>query len=597
MEEPALKTYVIKRLLMMIPTLFGVSLVVWAILALAPTAPITSQGAGSSEEGRSAGEAGGVSQSVKVFRAQYGLDKPPILNTYYSLDESDIRAAVEKLSAESGTYTIQERSAAQEDLVLWGQYAVPGLLQVVQNSKGRLQDAAMQWLSRSSQRVALGAETGRLDLETTRRNAIVATENQILELFPWEADATAERRRAGVQAFDNWYRGRQSFYPTDGPDAAAVREAVESAAQDQLQDWGNQAVAPLVALILEDEVIRDRAVASLLQIAVRPESNEPQQLELTKLENAVIGKLGWLPDDPPARKQAGLELVRTWWQGTDSRWDYSGLATLRVLFLETRFARYWGNLLSFDLGYSTVHKVPVVQLILERLKYSLTLAVSSLILAYLIAVPFGLASAKFHATPPERFASFVVFALYSLPSFFVATLLVRFFALGQPGSFEWIPDGRFESIDSWRLSTFAWLQDIAWHVVTPIFCMTYASLAALSRYAKTGLLNVMRSDYVRTARAKGLSEFVVTTKHAGRNGIIPVITLLGTTLPVVVGGSFIIEYIFSIPGFGLLTVQSIFARDFNVIIGITLIVAILTMIGILLSDLLYAVVDPRISFS
>ncbi|NJN14729.1 MAG: ABC transporter permease [Planctomycetes bacterium] len=138
--------------------------------------------------------------------------------------------------------------------------------------------------------------------------------------------------------------------------------------------------------------------------------------------------------------------------------------------------------------------------------------------------------------------------------------------------------------------------DVLWHIVTPVVCMTYGSLAALSRYAKTGVLNVIRSDFVRTARAKGLSEFQITAKHAARPGIIPVVTLLGTTLPVIVGGSFIIEWIFSIPGFGLLSVQSIYARDYNVIIGTTLIVAILTMVGILLSDLLYAVVDPRISF-
>ena len=127
--------------------------------------------------------------------------------------------------------------------------------------------------------------------------------------------------------------------------------------------------------------------------------------------------------------------------------------------------------------------------------------------------------------------------------------------------------------------------------------MTYVSLAALSRYTKTGLLHIIRSDFVRTARAKGLGEFTVTVKHAARNGIIPVVTLLGTTLPVIVGGNFIIEWIFSIPGFGLLTINSINARDYNVIIGVELVVAVLTMIGILLSDLLYAVVDPRISYS
>jgi peptide/nickel transport system permease protein len=127
--------------------------------------------------------------------------------------------------------------------------------------------------------------------------------------------------------------------------------------------------------------------------------------------------------------------------------------------------------------------------------------------------------------------------------------------------------------------------------------MTYGTFAALSRYAKTGILHVIRSDYVRTARAKGLGEFIVTVKHATRNGIIPLVTLLGTTLPVIVSGNFIIEVIFSIPGFGQLTLQAIYERDYSVIVGVDLVIAVLTMLGILLSDLLYAVVDPRISYS
>jgi peptide/nickel transport system permease protein len=120
------------------------------------------------------------------------------------------------------------------------------------------------------------------------------------------------------------------------------------------------------------------------------------------------------------------------------------------------------------------------------------------------------------------------------------------------------------------------------------------SLAALSRYARSGLLEVIRSDYIRTARAKGLSEWIVIIKHAVRNGMIPIITLLGSTLPVLIGGSIIIEYIFGIKGMGALMLNSIHFRDYNVIMGILLLSSILTLIGILLSDIAYSIVDPRI---
>jgi peptide/nickel transport system permease protein len=129
-----------------------------------------------------------------------------------------------------------------------------------------------------------------------------------------------------------------------------------------------------------------------------------------------------------------------------------------------------------------------------------------------------------------------------------------------------------------------------------MFCMGYAGLAALSRYARTGLLDVIRSDYVRTARAKGLPEGVVIIKHAARNGMIPILTLLATLLPTIIGGGVVVETVFGIPGIGRFMFESIVGRDYNAVMAILLISCSLTLVGMLLSDLSYAVVDPRISF-
>jgi peptide/nickel transport system permease protein len=133
-------------------------------------------------------------------------------------------------------------------------------------------------------------------------------------------------------------------------------------------------------------------------------------------------------------------------------------------------------------------------------------------------------------------------------------------------------------------------------MVLPVFCLTYGALASLSRYARTGLLDVIRADYIRTARAKGLSEPMVILKHAVRNGMIPILTLLGTLLPALIGGSVVLEFVFNIPGMGLYMLNSIFLKDYNAIMALTLFSAVLTLIGILLSDISYAIVDPRISF-
>ena len=140
-----------------------------------------------------------------------------------------------------------------------------------------------------------------------------------------------------------------------------------------------------------------------------------------------------------------------------------------------------------------------------------------------------------------------------------------------------------------------WLDRI-WHLLLPVTCLTYASFAAISRFQRTSLLEVIRQDFVRTARAKGLSEKVVVWKHAVRNALIPIITLLGATLPALVGGAVIIETIFTIPGLGLVGFEAILNRDYSVVMAIALMSAVLTMLGILVSDLTYALVDPRISY-
>ncbi|HEX5136625.1 MAG TPA: ABC transporter permease subunit [Planctomycetota bacterium] len=589
-----MRSYVLKRLLLMIPTLFGVSVVVWLVLTAAPEPPVTQQIPTSAESGMT--QAGGVPDAVKVFRAQYGLDKPKMWNNYYALTTEQVRQALEDASDLDRSRALGTRTRAQERLIEWGEYAVPALVAIESDTKGALRDRANGWLVRAAKRVAVGQSGGRVSPERARRNAEIARENGVLDLYLWSPSASEAQKAAAAEAIETWYDGARADY--DGrADASAVRAALERDARADLERLGAGAVPALVALATGDDPLADRAVEWVARLGRLPVEGDEAQRERAELRNATLGALVWKASEPETTKRGGADALRTWWEGARARWDYSGMRWLRVLLLETQFATYWGNLLRFDLGESRVHRVPVFTLVLERLKYSLTLSVTSILLAYLISVPLGILSARIHGSHAERGTSLFLFALYSLPSFYVATLAIRYLARDQPGSLEWIPEGRFEDLSAWRLPSWEWIRNIAWHIAAPIACLTYGSFAALSRYAKTGVLHVIRSDYVRTARAKGLGEFAVTVKHAARNGIIPVITLLGGILPAVVGGSFIIEVIFSIPGFGMLTIESIHAQDYTVIVGVELVVAVLTMVGILLSDLLYAVVDPRISYS
>ena len=262
-----------------------------------------------------------------------------------------------------------------------------------------------------------------------------------------------------------------------------------------------------------------------------------------------------------------------------------------------RFARYWENLLRLDFGISLVTRKPVLETLVSKLRYSISLSVTSLLLAYFISIPLGIYSAAAKDSLPDRVLTVVLFMLFSLPSFFVATVLLYQFSYGSDVPLLRIfPTGGWRSRDYMELTSLQQIGDLAWHLVLPIFCMTYGSLAALSRYMRTGLLDVIRSDYVRTARAKGLPEWQVIGKHAVRNGLIPVLTLLAGLLPAVLGGSVIIEVIFDIPGMGLWMIDSIYQRDYNVIMVIQLFSTVLTLVGILLTDLSYALVDPRIRY-
>ncbi len=259
-----------------------------------------------------------------------------------------------------------------------------------------------------------------------------------------------------------------------------------------------------------------------------------------------------------------------------------------------RYLIWLRQVVTLDFGNSYRDHRPVIDKIAERLPITLTLNVLSIFLVYLLAIPIGAWSAVRQWSFSERATTFVLFLLYSIPGFWMAVVLIYFFGGGD--FFDIFPIYGVHSRGYENLPFFQKTLDFLWHLVLPVFCLTYASLASLSRFQKGSLLEVLREDYVRTARAKGLSPNRVLFKHAFRNSLIPIVTIIASILPAMIGGSVIIETIFSIPGIGRLGFESVLARDYPVIMAVATISAFLTLIGILLSDLAYAVVDPRIGF-
>jgi peptide/nickel transport system permease protein len=245
---------------------------------------------------------------------------------------------------------------------------------------------------------------------------------------------------------------------------------------------------------------------------------------------------------------------------------------------------------TLDFGEAFADGRKVKDKILERLPITLTINLLSLCLVLLIAIPIGIMSATHQYSVLDRFTTIFVFVGYSMPSFWLALLLI--YLLGV----QWgvLPISGIQSLDLTGLTGWGKLMDRAEHLILPVFVSAFGGLAGFSRYMRNNMLEVMRQDYIRTARAKGLSENVVVYKHALRNALMPVITILGLSLPGIIGGSVIMETVFGIPGMGQLLYQAVFSRDYNLAMGILVPAAVLTMIGNFLADIGYALADPRV---
>lgn len=264
-----------------------------------------------------------------------------------------------------------------------------------------------------------------------------------------------------------------------------------------------------------------------------------------------------------------------------------------------------------DFGLSTVIKQgqPVSTLILSRVGPTMELMITSLLLSLLIGVPLGIYSAVRQYSRFDYLATTLAFIGTSMPTFFFGLLLILAFSVMPvflENNMPWIPSlppGTREAIRSYEIATWlpkveaGTLLDRLIHLIMPITVLTIISIAGWSRFVRTSMLEVMRQDYVRTARAKGLVERLVIVKHALRNALIPFVTILVLAIPGVFSGAILTETVFAWPGMGTLYLASIGSSDWNVAMAITFIIAVLTVVAILIGDILYTIVDPRIRYS
>ncbi|MDI7267760.1 MAG: ABC transporter permease subunit [Myxococcota bacterium] len=526
--------FVLRRTLRMAPALIGISLVTFALIHLAPGDPVQAEMAGETSRSELSTEA------VEAFRRAYFLDLP----LFFNADVRDLPRRVRDLLA--GLRDPDGRSRGIREIGRLGGAALPYLLPQIDALPPESLAALIEGLAPVAERMGISGEIAR-----------------------------AADPADGWRAF--WDEYHLDFKPGRARRLALNLPARENPhAEAELRRLDTFAVGQIVPL-LED----------------RPPDEATLRL-VRRLAESTGRRVLYDPAAPFDQRARVLDDWREWWWL--HRLEFSAFPHEEHLLgalTETRYAKWLARIVTLDFGVSSRDGRPIADKLREKLPVTLLLSVAAALVAYLLAVPLGVLSALRAGTRSDRILTFGLFLLYAVPSFWLGTLAIRY--LCGLGHLDWFPLRGLhgEGWESWPL--YRQVADTAHHMVLPVFCLAYGSLAIISRYQRVAMLETLRQDFVRTARAKGLSRTRVVWRHALRNSLVPIVTLLGMQIPALIGGSVVVERIFHIEGMGLETFEAIRSRDYNWILAVSVMSGLLTMAGLLLSDILYAMLDPRMA--
>lgn len=255
-----------------------------------------------------------------------------------------------------------------------------------------------------------------------------------------------------------------------------------------------------------------------------------------------------------------------------------------------QFFKWANQVLHGNFGYSYCTTQPVLDMIKERLPATLLLSVSTLAVILLLTFPLGLISAHYANRWPDHAISIITFTLMSIPTFWIGLMLIMIFSV----HLNWLPASGFSDPLAGGSGQLTIITSVAQHLILPLISSVLGGLAVLTRYYRFGVINVLKQPYILAAKARGIRPVTIITSHAFKNAALPVVTLLGLELPGLIGGAFIIEYIFAWPGLGQMGIAAAFARDYPVLMGTLFFTSVLIVVGNLISDLTYAYIDPRI---
>ncbi len=420
--------------------------------------------------------------------------------------------------------------------------------------------------------------------------AIRCLDHMVVEpfVFTYTRKPSASQTPLVVSAWKTWWKGAEETFPhlsknrrqaVAGLFAAMVEEKSRAKQIEMLDDFHRDDMRFFVEKLLGQSTLDEKVVAAatLKLFISRPlRMDVPLDAQSELVQQVSENWLAHYRDRQPIY-QPGI------------------IARVTYIFSDTQYAHMVWRLVTFNFGRSALKTREMVsEKIWDAVIVSAPLMLLANVFIYVVAVPIGIVCAVNRGKLADRLISLVLFFLYSIPPFVAGMLFLLFFCYG--GYLKLFP---MLGLHSPGADAFGWihfLADYAWHAFLPITCLALFSLAGMAMYSRTSMLDVIGQDYIRTARAKGVSRHMVVLKHAFRNALIPIVTLFSGFLPAMLGGSVLIEVIFGIPGMGRLSWSSIEQKDFPTLMALVYVQAIIVMLSILLTDLLYVVVDPRISF-
>ena len=524
--------FLFRRMLSMIPSLIGISLVAFAVLNLSMTFP-TSEGMGNL---RTLQESAALDD-----RSRYPDNHLPL---FFNLSIAD-----------AGTYAEREIDNLEDD----GQAV--GAARVIARAGGAWLPYIIPKLDKVSEK------------QQTRLLAALSEIGARLGLT-----SALNKADDKVAFWDRYWRiYRSDFKPVRA--ARLVRRLLKGPDELVLNELYALDTFCLPQLIesLDEELPLD-ALARVVNLLVN----------LTGIDDPV--------DTGSSRESAiaVIERWRDWWSKRYDRYTvFDGAAQITGIVTETRYFRWMARLASLDFGVSARDGRPVLTKLAERLPITLLLTTLGLLFAYLVAVPIGIISAVRRGGLFDRAMMLVVFIFYSVPTFWLSMWLIRLLAGGD--NLTLFPAQGLLSLNTDGMTGWQRFWDAAHHLVLPVICLSSVSAAMLARYQRVGMLQVIDLDFMRAAQAKGLSRGRAILRHGLRNGIVPVVTMLGLQIPYLVSGSVIVERIFGIPGMGYETFEAILAQDQPWLVAVVTVTAAMTMIGVVAADAIHAVIDPRIA--